>query len=42
MSRKVNLEQQLEYKGYWYLPSPPDKKSLGFLHIIPMIRSYWN
>lgn len=35
MSRKINLEQQLEYKGYWYLPSSPDKKIAGILTYYP-------
>ena len=35
MSREINLEQQLEYKGYWYLPSSPDKKIAGILTYYP-------
>ena len=35
MSRSVNLDQKLEYKGYWFLPSAPDNKVAGILTYYP-------
>ena len=35
MSRSINLEQKLEYKGYWYLPLSPDNKVAGILTYCP-------
>lgn len=26
---KIDLEQKLEYKGYWWLPSDPENKDAG-------------
>lgn len=31
----VSLDQKLEYKGYWYLPSSPDNKVAGILTYYP-------
>ncbi len=35
MSKNINLDQALEYKGYWYLPSSSEKKVAGILTYIP-------
>ena len=35
MSREINLKQSLEYKGYWYLPSSPDRMVAGILTYFP-------
>lgn len=35
MSRDVNLNKKIEYKGYWYLPSSPEKKVAGILTYYP-------
>ena len=35
MSKNINLDQALEYKGYWYLPSFPEKKVAGILTYSP-------
>lgn len=35
MSNKIDLDQKLEYKGYWYLPSSPEKKIAGNLTYYP-------
>ena len=35
MSRAINLDKKLEYKGYWYLPSSPEKKVAGILTYSP-------
>ena len=31
----IDLDQKLEYKGYWYLPSNPDNKVAGVLMYFP-------
>lgn len=31
----IDLDQKLEYKGYWWLPSDPDKKVAGVLTYYP-------
>ena len=31
MSCEINLEQKIDYKGYWYLPSSPENKIAGVL-----------
>lgn len=31
----IDLDQKLEYKGYWYLPSDPDKRVAGVLTYYP-------
>ena len=35
MKDQVSLDQKLEYKGYWYLPSSPEKKIAGNLAYYP-------
>ena len=35
MSNNINLEQKLEYKGYWYLPSSPENKVAGVITYYP-------
>lgn len=35
MSKSINLDQKLEYKGYWYLPSLPENKVAGILTYCP-------
>ena len=35
MSRKINLNQELVRKGYWYLPSSSEKKVAGILTYSP-------
>ena len=35
MSRAINLDKKLEYKGYWFLPSSPEKKVAGILTYSP-------
>lgn len=35
MSKKINLDQKIEYKGYWYLPSTPDIKVAGVVTYYP-------
>ena len=35
MKDQVSLDQKLEYKGYWYLPSSPEKKIAGNLTYYP-------
>ena len=35
MSEDINLDQKLEYKGYWYLPSAPELKIAGFVTYYP-------
>lgn len=35
MSREINLDKELRYKGYWHLPSSPDKKIAGILTYYP-------
>lgn len=35
MSRKINLNQELVRKGYWYLPSVSDSKVAGVLTYLP-------
>lgn len=32
---KIDLDQKLEYKGYWWLPSDPDKRVAGVLTYYP-------
>ena len=29
----IDLDQKLEYKGYWWLPSDPDKRVAGVLTV---------
>ena len=31
----IDLDQKLEYKGYWWLPSDPDKRVAGVLTYYP-------
>lgn len=35
MSKEINLDLQLEYKGYWYLPSAPEYKVAGVVTYYP-------
>ena len=35
MSKEINLDLQLEYKGYWYLPSAPEHKVAGVVTYYP-------
>lgn len=35
MSKDINLDKKLEYKGYWYLPSVPNIKVAGTLKYYP-------
>lgn len=35
MSKDINLDKKLEYKGYWYLPSTPNVKVAGILTYYP-------
>lgn len=35
MSKSINLDQKLEYKGYWYLPSAPELKVAGIVTYYP-------
>nr|MBP7472026.1 hypothetical protein [Prevotella sp.] len=35
MSKNVNLDQKIEYKGYWYLPSAPETKVAGVVTYYP-------
>lgn len=35
MSKNINLDQKLEYKGYWYLPSAPKTKVAGVVTYYP-------
>lgn len=35
MSKSINLDLKLEYKGYWYLPSFPQNKVAGILTYYP-------
>ena len=35
LTMRINLEQKLEYKGYWYLPSFPNNKVAGILAYYP-------
>lgn len=32
---KIDLDQKLEYKGYWYLPTEPDGRVAGVLTYYP-------
>ena len=35
MSKSINLDKKLEYKGYWYLPSLSENKVAGILTYYP-------
>lgn len=38
MSKNINIDQAIEYNGYWYLPSSPEKRFQVFLHIAHAIK----
>jgi len=37
---KITLDDKIEYRGFWYLPSDPENSVAGTVHIILTKRLY--